>query len=45
VIAAAQSLLPHLAVREVPDTNHYLILLGDREAAAVAGEIRRRATS
>lgn len=44
-IAEARSLLPHLAVTEVPDTNHYLILLGDREAGVVAEEIRRRATS
>jgi pimeloyl-ACP methyl ester carboxylesterase len=43
VIAEAQALLPHLAVTEVPDTNHYFLLLGDREAAAVAGEIRRLA--
>src|SRR5205814_8251144 len=41
-IAEARSLLPHLAVVEVPDTNHYLILLGDREAGVVAEEIRRR---
>jgi lipase len=45
VIAGAQALLPHLTVSEVSDTNHYLILLGDREAAVVAAEIRRRATS
>jgi lipase len=44
-IADARALLPHLAVIEVPDTNHYLILLGDREAGVVADEIRRRATS
>ena len=44
-IADARALLPHLAVTEVPDTNHYLILLGDREAGVVAAEIRRRATS
>jgi pimeloyl-ACP methyl ester carboxylesterase len=44
-IAEARSVLPHLGVIEVPDTNHYLILLGDREAGVVAGEIRRRATS
>src|SRR5581483_6009027 len=44
-IADARALLPHLAVSEVPDTNHYLILLGDREAGVVAAEIRRRATS
>ena len=42
-IADAQALLPHLVVREVPDTNHYFILLGDREAGVVAEEIRRRA--
>jgi pimeloyl-ACP methyl ester carboxylesterase len=43
-IAEAQALLPQLSVTEVPDTNHYFLLLGDREAAAVAGEIRRLAT-
>lgn len=41
VIADAQTLLPHLAVSEVPDTNHYFILLGDRPAGVVADEIRR----
>jgi pimeloyl-ACP methyl ester carboxylesterase len=45
IIADAKALLPHLVEIEVPDTNHYLILLGDREAAVVAGEIRRLATS
>ena len=44
-IADARALLPHLVVIEVPDTNHYLILLGAREAGIVAGEIRRLATS
>jgi len=44
-IAEARSVLPHLDVVEVLDTNHYLILLGDREAGVVAAEIRRRATS
>jgi pimeloyl-ACP methyl ester carboxylesterase len=44
-IADARALLPHLTVSEVPDTNHYQILLGDREAGVVAGEIRRLATS
>lgn len=44
-IADAQALLPHLVVKEVPDTNHYFILLGDREGEMVAGEIRRLATS
>lgn len=45
IIAEAQTLLPHLTVSEVPDTNHYFILLGDRPAGAVAAEIRRLATS
>ena len=44
-IADARALLPHLVVREVPDTNHYFIVLGDREAGAVAGEINRLASS
>jgi lipase len=43
VIAAAQDRLPHLTVRQVPDTNHYLILLRDRDAATVAEEIRKLA--
>lgn len=42
-IADAQALLPHLVVTEVPDTNHYFLGLGDREAGVVAGEIRRLA--
>ena len=45
VIAETRALLPHLAVQEVPDTNHYFILLGDRPAGVVADEIRRLATS
>ena len=45
VIAETRTLLPHLAVQEVPDTNHYFILLGDRPAGVVAAEIRRLATS
>jgi pimeloyl-ACP methyl ester carboxylesterase len=40
VIAAAQEALPRLTVRQVPDTNHYLILLRDRDARAVAAAIR-----
>jgi hypothetical protein len=43
--AEAASLCPALVDEVVPDTNHYLILLGDREAGVVAAEIRRRATS
>jgi pimeloyl-ACP methyl ester carboxylesterase len=44
-IADARALLPHLVVIEVPDTNHYLILLGDREAGCVADKIRPLVTS
>ena len=44
IIAEAQALLPHLAVSEVPNTNHYFILLGDRPAGVVADEIRRLVT-
>ena len=43
VIADTQASLPHLVVTEVPDTNHYFVLLGDEPAGAVAGEIRRLA--
>lgn len=43
IVANARSLVPHLTVTEVPDTNHYFVLLGDREAGVVAGEIRRLA--
>jgi lipase len=43
VIDEARSTLPHLVVTEVPDTNHYLVLLGEEPAAVVAGEIRRLA--
>ena len=39
-IADARELLPHLAVAEVPATNHYFMLLGDREAGVVARGIR-----
>jgi hypothetical protein len=31
--------LPQLVDVEVPDTNHYLVLMGDREAAVVAERI------
>jgi len=44
-ISDARALLPHMKVEEVPDTNHYLILLGDREARHVADRIRPLATS
>ncbi|HEX3829051.1 MAG TPA: alpha/beta fold hydrolase [Sporichthyaceae bacterium] len=43
VIMAAQEALPQLTVRQVPDTNHYLILLRDRDARAVAAAIRELA--
>jgi pimeloyl-ACP methyl ester carboxylesterase len=39
-IAAAQDALPQLSVRQVPDTNHYLILLRERDARVVAAAIR-----
>jgi pimeloyl-ACP methyl ester carboxylesterase len=42
--ADAQAAVPQLTMAEV-DTNHYFILLGDRPAGVVAGEIRRLATS
>jgi lipase len=44
VRADAQALLPNLEVIEVADTNHYFMLLGDRPAGVVAGEVRRLAT-
>jgi lipase len=37
---AAAAALPQLVVQEVPDTNHYLILLRDRDARPVAAAIR-----
>jgi pimeloyl-ACP methyl ester carboxylesterase len=40
VIDAASGTLPQLVVQEVPDTNHYLILLRERDARPVAGAIR-----
>jgi len=36
-----QRRLPRLGVTEIPDVNHYTILLGDAGARAVAEEIRR----
>ncbi|MGH9038614.1 MAG: alpha/beta hydrolase [Acidimicrobiia bacterium] len=40
VVAQAKEALPHLVDVVVPDTNHYLILLGDREAKTVADQLR-----
>jgi pimeloyl-ACP methyl ester carboxylesterase len=40
VRSAATAAVPHLVVREVPDTNHYLILLRDRDARPVGAAIR-----
>jgi len=40
VIDAARAALPQLVVAEVPDTNHYLILLRDRDAHPVGAAIR-----
>jgi pimeloyl-ACP methyl ester carboxylesterase len=39
-VAEAKEALPHLADVVVPDTNHYQILLGDREAKTVADQLR-----
>jgi len=44
-IEEARGVLPDMAVTEVPDTNHYFILLGEGPAAVVAGEISRLATN
>jgi pimeloyl-ACP methyl ester carboxylesterase len=41
VVDEAKRLLPGLRDVLIDDTNHYLIVLGDREAAAVAAEIAR----
>jgi pimeloyl-ACP methyl ester carboxylesterase len=43
VLAAAQDRLPQLTIRQVADTNHYLILLRDRDARQVADAIREMA--
>lgn len=40
IVTEAKEALPHLVDVVVPDTNHYLILLGDREAKAVADQLR-----
>ena len=45
VVTETRATLPHLVVTEVPDTNHYFVLLDDRAAGVVAGEIRRLASS
>jgi pimeloyl-ACP methyl ester carboxylesterase len=39
-VAEATAVLPHLADVVVPDTNHYQLLLGDREAKTVADQVR-----
>jgi pimeloyl-ACP methyl ester carboxylesterase len=39
-VAEAKEALPHLADVVVPDTNHYQLLLGDREAKTVADQLR-----
>jgi hypothetical protein len=38
-VAEAKAALPHMVDVVVADTNHYQLVLGDREAKAVAGEI------
>lgn len=40
-IRAAKATLGHLVDVLVPDANHYLVALGQREAATVAEQIRR----
>lgn len=44
-VAAAQAAVPDLVDVVVPDTNHYLIAMGPREAATVADRIRAAASS
>jgi lipase len=44
VVGRARQTVPGLAHLLVEDTNHYLIVLGDREAATVAAEIARALT-
>jgi pimeloyl-ACP methyl ester carboxylesterase len=39
-VAEAKAALPHLVDVVVPDTNHYQLLLGDREAKTVADQLR-----
>ena len=39
-VTAARAAAPGLAAEVVPDTNHYLIVLGEREAATVAERVR-----
>jgi len=39
-VAEAKTALPHLADVVVPDTNHYQLVLGDREAKTVADQLR-----
>ena len=41
LVEQAKRTLPRMRDVLIDDTNHYLIVLGDREAAAVAGEIAR----
>jgi pimeloyl-ACP methyl ester carboxylesterase len=39
-VAEAKAALPHLVDVLVPDTNHYQLVLGDREAKTVADQVR-----
>jgi lipase len=41
LVDQAKRIVPGMGVVLIDDTNHYLIVFGDREAAAVAGEIAR----
>ncbi|HXT42524.1 MAG TPA: alpha/beta hydrolase [Pseudonocardiaceae bacterium] len=45
LVDQARRIVPGLGELLIDDTNHYLIVFGDREAAAVAGEIARVTTA
>ncbi|MGH8998401.1 MAG: alpha/beta hydrolase, partial [Acidimicrobiia bacterium] len=40
-VGEATTILPGLVDVVVPDTNHYLVAMGEREAATVADQLRR----
>lgn len=43
LVAAVKQDMPHLEDVVVPDTNHYLLVMAEREAAAVAEQVRAAA--
>jgi hypothetical protein len=45
LVDEARRIVPGMGELLIDDTNHYLIVFGDREAAAVAGEIARMTTA